>query len=130
MIVYISYAMLPFVLFSFVISGYIVGKWTEDGDILGWSMFCMFVAAAVSILVSLHIGSTTGGNAGYSIIPPNIPAMFGLNCGCISMLFVVLIVDFIKRRVDFNKSVDKKAEALLKKYKLENDIILKRNGVE
>jgi hypothetical protein len=126
MLTYIAYGTLPFILFSFVISGYILGSWIKDKDedCSGPGVFLGVVISAVAILISVVTGGTTERQP-----IGNITGMLGLNLGCCLVLFLVLICDYIKRRVDVKASIDNKVDEIIKKRKLENDIILKKAGL-
>ena len=133
MLTYIAYGLLPFILFSFVMCGYIIGSWcgtTEEDQASACLMLMLFgfVAAVAAILISLAVGSATSPGI-KEAVPTNLPGMLGLNVGCFSLLPIVLIIDFCKSKIDIQKSIDKKLEQLIKKRNLENEIFLKKEGL-
>lgn len=126
---FIAFALLPLVMISFVMSGWLIGKWTVIDEYKttaeSYGAFLGLIAAFIAVMVAVALG-TNGPN---SNVPANIPAMLGLCIGCILIFPILGLAHLIKIKIDVQKTIDKKLDELLRKRKLENDIILKNAGI-
>jgi hypothetical protein len=123
MISFIAYALLPMILFSFVMSAYMIGKWCNDNDA---PLTCIFFSVLISaVAIGCAVSAGTNGDKN----PANPMAMLGIDVGCISFLFMVLITDYLKRRIKISELVDEKVREYCKKRQYENERFLKKEGI-